>query len=66
LEDVRHSSVLYVCKYFVVRTDLAEDVWVADDDEQSLGPGDRHVEPKSKKKELYKFFMVSFCSTFYR
>ncbi len=51
MEDVRHSSVLYVCKFFVVRTDLAEDVGVANDDEQSLGTGDGHVEPIRAKND---------------
>ena len=30
---------------------LAEDVWVAHDDEQSLSAGDCHVEPKEMKKK---------------
>jgi hypothetical protein len=36
-----------------VRTDLAKDVGVANDNEQSLGAGDGHIEPKSKEITIF-------------
>jgi hypothetical protein len=47
-----------------VLTDLAEDVGVANDDEQSLGAGDGHVEPIRAKKYLQNFFHCLFPLSF--